>query len=293
LLRAWADDSAVASILPPEPTWEAPLRLLGGMHYLVLGGEASWDDAPAEHEGFLREFVRTQGVQTNEAQRSWVLAPLFCRVAELTRAEVVDLVELGPSAGLNLVWDRYRCEYVAGATGPQDAAVVLRGEERRPVRSSLFEHVPGVRGRVGIDKAPIDVTSDDAARLLQAFVWADQTERLERMRAAIDVVREEPPELLRGDFVEALPDVLAAQPGDVLTVVFQTAALGYVEPEGRERIRAALDDAGVDLPLAFVTAGNPRIGDEDWGLRIVYWPGGGREFAGHAEYHGRWIDLDL
>jgi hypothetical protein len=31
----------------------------------------------------------------------------------------------------------------------------------------------------------------------------------------------------------------------------------------------------------------------DWGLRIVYWPGGGREFVGHADYHGAWIELEL
>jgi len=292
-LRSWVDDPGVAAIVGAEPTWEAPLRLLGGMHYLVLGGEASWDDSPAEHAEFLFEFVRTQGVQTNEVQRAWVLVPLFCRVAERTSAREIDLVELGPSAGLLLVWDRYRCDYTARSVGPRDAAVVLHGEERRPVRGSLLEHVPRVRRRVGIDRDPIDVTDPDRARLLKSFVWADQTDRLERLDLAIETLREDPPELLHADFVDALPDVLGARSPDVLTVVFQTAALGYVEPDRRERVRDALAEAGQILPLVFVSAGNPRIGVEDWGLRIVYWPGGDREFAGHAEYHGRWLDFEL
>jgi hypothetical protein len=263
------------------------------MHYLVLGGQASWHDAPAEHAEFLSEFVRRQGVQTNEVKRSWVLAPLFCRVAERTGAPEIDLVELGSSAGLNLVWDRYRCEYAAGAVGPADARLVLRGEERRPVRTSLLDSVPRVRGRLGIDKAPIDVGTDEGARLLKSFVWADQTDRLARMDAAIEALREDPPELVRADFVESLPQVLAAQPRDAVTVVFETAALGYVDAHARERVRGALDDAGGNRPLAFITAGTPRTGVEDWGMRIVYWPGREREFAGHAEYHGAWLDLEL
>jgi hypothetical protein len=47
------------------------------MHYRVLAGEAEWDDPLEPHAPFLREFVATQRVQTNEVQRSWVPAPLL------------------------------------------------------------------------------------------------------------------------------------------------------------------------------------------------------------------------
>jgi len=283
----------VAAIVGPAPTWEVPLQLLAGLHFLVLGGEAAWDDPPAEHAELLSRFVQTQQVQTNEVQRSWVLGPLFCRVAQRTGASEVDLVELGPSAGLNLVWDRYCCAYENGVFWGEGSPLELRGVERRPIDASLLSAHPRVRRRIGIDRSPIDVTSAEGRRLLKSFVWADQTARLERLEVAFAVLREEPPQLIAGDFVELLPEVLAAQPGDGLTVVFQTAALGYVEPQQRERVRRTLDDAGVGLPLAFVSAGNPRTGEMDWGLRIVYWPGGGREFVGHADYHGAWIDLEL
>ena len=44
-------------------------------------------------------------------------------------------------------------------------------------------------------------------------------------------------------------------------------------------------------PVAFVSAGRPRVqGSTDWGLRIVVWPGARREFLGHADYHGAWLD---
>jgi hypothetical protein len=245
-----------------------------------------------EHAAFLREFVATQGVQTNEVQRSWILLPLLLRVAQRNQAETFDLVELGPSAGLNLVWDRYRYEYEAGEWGREVAVLRFDGEERRPVPGQLLLLEPRVRGRIGIDRAPIDVTTADGARLLRSFVWAGQDDRMRRLDQAIEAVRADPPELVQGDYVEALPDVLAALPSDALTVVFQTASFGYIGDEGRARVREVLEEAGESRALAFISTGKPREGD-DWGLRLVYWPGGEREFAGHADFHGSWLRWEL
>jgi hypothetical protein len=276
-----------------DPEWDAPLRLLGGLHYLVLGGQAGWADPLADHREFLERFVVEQGVQTNEVQRSWVLLPLFLRIAQRTGAESFDLLELGPSAGLNLVWDRYRYRYEAGEWGSADAPLAFDGKEREPIPSELLELAPTVRGRVGIDRSPIDVTTEEGARLLRCFVWAGQEHRLELLDRAIEAVRGDPPELVRGDFVEQLPALLAAQPSDGLTVVFQTAAFGYVSDDGRARIRAALEHAGRERALAFISTGKPRARKHSWGLRLVYWPGGEREFAGHADYHGSWLRWEL
>jgi hypothetical protein len=292
LLRAWSDDPVAQMLVGPNPSWDAPLRLAAGLHYLVLGGEAGWDDPLDAHRDFLHDFVATQGVQTNEVQRSWILLPLLLRVSQRTGSDVFDLVELGPSAGLNLVWDRYRYSYEAGAWGLDDAVLSFDGEERRPVPGELLRLAPRVRGRIGIDRSPIDVTTEDGARLLRSFVWAGQEDRMRRLDQAIEAVRADPPELVTGDYVEALPEVLAAQPSDALTVVFQTASFGYIGDEGRARVREVLEDAGERRELAFISTGKPRDG-EDWGLRLVYWPGGEREFAGHADFHGSWLSWEL
>jgi hypothetical protein len=286
LCRRFADDAVAAELA--DDRWDFPLRLLGGLHYLVLAGEASWDDPLERHADFLLRFTRERDVQTNEVQRSWVLAPLFLRVCERTGASDLHLIELGPSAGLNLVWDRYRYRYGAGDWGPADAPLELRGTEAGAVPKSLLALRPRVRDRVGIDRRPIDVTTEEGARLLECWVWAGQEERMKRLRRAIDAAREDPPQLVQGDFVDALPRVVADAPADALPVVFQTGALRYVEEERRPLIGAALEQA--ERPLAFVSAGSPRSGERVWGLRIVYWPGGEREFVGHADYHGAWLD---
>lgn len=290
LCRRYADDPVAGEIVGPAPDWPKPLELLGGLHYLVLAGEASWDDPLEQHREFLTRFVAEQNVQTNEVMRSWILAPIFLRIAQRTGAEVLDLVDLGCSAGLNLVWDRYRHVYGAGEWGPADALLTLSSEERKPVPGELLQLQPRVRGRIGIDRDPIDVTTDEGARLLKCFVWAGQDDRLERLDSAIEALRADPPELTRGDMVDVLPQVLAERSTDALTVVFATASLGYLPDDGVARIRAALDEAGEAGRLAFVNTGSGRTGDQHWGLRIVYYPGAEREFAGEADYHGAWLD---
>jgi hypothetical protein len=267
--------------------------LLGGLHYLVLAGEASWDAVDStldEHGDFLRRFVREHGVQTNEVQRSWVLLPSFLFAAEQGEADVLDLVELGSSAGLNLLWDRYGYTYAEGTWGPADARLALAGEERGSVPSRLLERVPRVRSRLGIDREPLDVRGHEAARLLKAFVWADQRRRLERIEQAIDTVRDDPPQLCRADVVEVLPDLLASRRSDALTLVFETATFGYLTSEERARARSALDHAGRQGGLAFVSTGRARSGDSAWGLRVTVWPDGARTYVAHADYHGAWLD---
>jgi hypothetical protein len=252
----------------------------------VLDGHASWDAVPealVDHHDFLQRFVAEQGVQTNEVQRCWMLLPCFLEAARRAGAETLDLIELGPSAGLNLVWDRYRYRYTEGGWGEAEAHLELRGDERRPVPGELLHLTPHVRGRVGIDRAPIDVTTEESARLLRSFVWPDQHWRLELLEAAIDALRRDPPELMRGDFVEALPELLAQRRPDGLTVVFETAVLGYLDAAGRERVHEVLALAGADGPLAFVS--NPIHG-----MNLQVWPGGAADLVACVDFHGAWLE---
>ncbi len=256
----------------------------------MLGGRASWDDVPAaleQHRDWLARFVAEQNVQTNEVQRCFGLLPGFLALGD---DRPLDVIELGPSAGLNLCWHRYRYRYEARPWGPEDARLELTGSERPGPPAELLATTPQVRRRVGIDLRPVDVTTDEGARLLECFVWADQTARLERLRRAIEALREDPPELVTGDYVELLPELLAARDPAALTVVFQIASTPYVPEEGRRRIYAALASAGRDGSLAFLNATRP---DEGWrgdgyGLELQAWPGR-RRYVAHLDFHGEWI----
>jgi hypothetical protein len=260
----------------------------------VLCGEADWEDvggALDRHADFLRRFVAEQGVQTNEVQRCWMLLPCFLELARRTGVDSFDLVEFGPSAGLLLYWDRYRYVYEAGGWGAAGAPLELRGDERRAVPAELLALRPTVRSRVGIDREPVDVTSDEGALLLRSFVWADNRDRLERLERAIEVLRRDPPALVRGDFVELVPQYLRQRRDDALTVVLQIASAGYLDEGARERLRDAYATAGSQGPLALVATSQPRDGSQNYyGLRITNWPSGESEIVAHADFHGRWLE---
>jgi hypothetical protein len=245
----------------------------------VLSGRASWDDVSGalhDESDFLREWVATERVQTNEPRRCWWLVPCFLEVARRTGAEMFDCVELGCSAGLNLLWDRFGYEYTGGA---YPGAPVFAGEERgRPVP---IAELPSVRSRVGVDLAPPDLLGDEGVRLLKSFVWVGQEPRLADLDAAVEVWRRDPPEIVVGDLVDELPALLERGREDAVLLVWETAALGYLPQERRDQARALLSEA----ECVFVQTGQPQDGSRDYyGLYVE-----GDEVA-HADFHGAWIE---
>jgi hypothetical protein len=264
------------------------------LHYLALSeGVDPWPEpAPVlrERRDWLRSFIAEHGVQTNEVQRSWMLLPCFLEIARRTGVETFDLVELGSSAGLNLAWDRYRYRYARGVWGAEDAPLELSGSERRPVPANLLRTRPRVRHRHGIDRSPIDVTKPDQALLLKAFVWADQTDRLDRLDRAVETLRSDPPVLDQGDIAERLPTVLADRQLGALTVVYATAVLSYLGDRQAEVI-SALESAGREFPLAFLWTGQPSEGEHGyWGLWARLWPEDEEIVLAHAGFHGQWLE---
>ncbi len=300
-----ADDPGPARpILEDAASWDLGLRLFAAVHHLVLSGSApaalSGDRADflaalREHGPALRRFVEEQGVQTNETQRCVALLPAFLTVARETGLPL-DLLELGPSAGLNLVFDRYRYLYAEGGWGDPDARLRFTAVERGRVPRGLLETPLRIAGRRGIDLSPIDVSTDDGAILLRSFLWPGRNDRVERLEAAIATLLEAPqrPELLRGDYVELAPDILGRRSDEAITVVFQTASTGYLSRERYDALRAALEDAGADgRPLAWISSrrSDERESDADdrYELELRIWPGGSRLVA-LVDFHGNWID---
>ena len=299
-----ADEPLVAS-LAPDLRWNLPLRLLAALHYLALdgrapalaqayaGGREAW---PAFREALEREsewvarFLREQGMQTNEVQRCYGLLPAFLLAAAETGKEL-ELIELGPSAGFNLLWDRYSYHYGAASWGRADAPIELSGELRAPLPDGLLSVTPIVRSRLGIDLNPIDITSEHGLRLLHAFVWPDQRERTERLERAIEIVRSDPPRIVRGSYLERLEPLLEERSAQTLTVVFQTASISHLTTEERQRLEKILSRAGKSGPLAFISGEHPPNDPAGhWQLRFQLWPGGERRILARLDYHGRWLE---
>jgi hypothetical protein len=224
-------------------------------------------------------------VQTNEVGRAAALVGGFLHIAQ-EHEQPFRLMELGASAGLNLRWDRFR--YVAGprrAWGPPRSSVrfedVFSGDV--PLRG-----VCEVIERSGCDPAPIDPTTREGELRLTSYVWADQLERLERLRAAIAISRRVPALVEAADAADWLEQRLDRLPRNVTTVVFHTIVWQYLRERSRERILKALEMAGAsarrDRPLAWLRL---EPGEEMAELFLTMWPGGVEKRLALSGYHGK------
>jgi hypothetical protein len=267
-----------------------PLRLLGGLHYLVLSGRTSWheiDAALTDERDLLSRFVGKQSVQTNEVRRAWGLLPAFLTLD----APRVDLVELGSSAGLLLALDRYDYRYRAGSWGAGTRRLTLEGDDRGGPPAALLRRELAVGRRIGLDPVALD---ENGALLLEAFVWPDQVERIERLRAAIAIARDCEIERLEGDYVELLPSVLNERREDALTVVFHSVSTTYLNDDRYAKLVSVLERAGRDGPLAWVSFEGPRH-DPDYGgvaLSVTRWPGGKTDRLAKVDFHAAWLEWE-
>ncbi|WP_416795766.1 DUF2332 domain-containing protein [Ciceribacter azotifigens] len=305
------DDTAVGKYVlrwtgDPAGTGDAlALRLAGSLHALVLSGrapslaaaypphtiddDALWAACEAafrEHEGFILERLKS-APQTNEVRRSAALLPGFLTIAALTGKPLV-LSEIGVSAGLNLQWDRYRYRLGNSLWGP-DSTVVLEPDWQgdAPPAADL-----SVLDRAGCDLNPLDPSAAADRLRLESYIWADQKDRLERIRNALEIARSNSLTVERADAIDWLRRRLASRFRGAVHVIYHTIAWQYLsdalKEEGETLIRKAGREASNDAPIARLQLeadGKP----DGAALTLEIWPSGERQEIGRADFHGRWI----
>lgn len=321
-----ADAGLRRILLHAPPNQRLPVLLLAAVHDVLLGHIddelAAWypnltpahrpASDPALATAFERfvtsyrseiiECVATRSTQTNEVGRSALFVPAFGLLAD----EVGPLghLDIGSSGGLNLLLDRFRYRYttVDGITETvgNDSTVVIDVETTGDV--PVPARLPTITARLGVDAAPIDVTDDEAARWLEACVWPDQPERFRRLRAAIEIARRHPAELVTGDAVAELAGGIDRVGDGQHPVVTNSWVLNYLTSEARIAYLAELDRIGSERDLSWVYAEAPELipelpndpdpkGADRTVLSMARWRNGERtvEHLATCHPHGFWI----
>jgi len=284
-----------------------PLRLLGGLHALVLTGKcpelvacyppndcpstdrlgAAIDIALADHGDTLLDWLAT-APQTNEVRRSAVMiAGAHWLAAKFGLSNFV-VSELGAAAGLNLMWDRFRLDLAWGVLGPRNSTVRLDPEWRGPPPP---DGAVRITDRRGVDIAPLDPHDPDDRLRLISYLWPDQPWRIERVEAAIEMYDAV---VDKADACDWLAGRLAAPRPGAIHLVTHTVAWQYFPEESRARCLAALDAAGArataDAPLARLSMEGDERKGEGAPIELTIWPGGHRIHLGRVDFHGRWVD---
>jgi len=270
---------------------EHPLR----RHYLDLGGGAPEGEDPfALFQDFIRihhdeiaRLIETRVTNTNEVGRSALLHAGFRMLAKDSNLPL-NLIEIGPSAGLNMIWDRYGVRYCDKCSIAPDAPLVieieLRGERVPPCGPA-----PAVASRVGLELNPVDLSNPDDRDWLRALMWPDQVPRLHRLERAIELFAQVHPPILHGDALELLPDALAAIPAGETVCVYHTIAVYQFSTAMKEALENILVVAGLRRPvwrLSFEFDGNVCV------LALIRYHDGARDerVLAHAHPHGTWIE---
>ena len=314
-------DAVLDLILESPPTSHQPNVLLATVHSLVLdgldhplaavyAGDSGADAGPLfvdvclSHRAEILALLATRHTNTNEVGRSAVIGPALTAVAQRLGAPL-GLVDVGCSAGLNLFCDRYILDYgTHGTTGPSDAAVRIQSEivsGDAPIAAQL----PEIRARVGLDRDPMDLTDARNAQWLLACIWPD-TGRMTRAREAIAEVRRTPPDLVKGDAVDAVTAIILGLPAEVTPVVVTTWVLAYLPRARRDEFHETLALASRVRPIAWVSAEGVGVVDAFAGitppvdanrtdaslLGLVTFVDGEAtpELLGFVQPHGAWID---
>ena len=267
-----------------------PLRIVGGLHALHLAGEApelgaiylgeEADDvalvarAIAAHEQRLLPWLDGPP-QTNEAGRSANFVAAMLWLVERGLPARFECREIGSSAGINLMMDRYHYDLGGIKVGPEPGAIAFAPEwEGPPPPDRQFEIV----SLKGCDVAPVDLTDPAQALRLKAFIWPEHHIRFARMDAAIAAATAQAPDLIRmnaADFVEA--ELAKPQAEGTTRVLMHSIVWQYVPAEQQDRVTAAIEAAGSRATdrraLAWVAVEANR-NTHRHELIVRYWPGG-------------------
>lgn len=270
-------DSALAHVYPPH-TSQLDAARAGP---LVL-------DALASHPEHLAQYLQSTP-QTNEVGRAAVLLGGLSIVARRTGLPLA-VREIGASAGLNLLWDRFR--YTLGAQQWGDTASPVHiASDWRGTPPPLLARI-AVHSRAACDRMPITLASVDESRRLMSYVWPDQTERLSRLRAAIALAQGAGVQVEAADAAPWVEAQLGKRPEGAALVLMHSIVWQYLDTSTRERISCALDAAGSQAtrsrPLAWLRLEH-HDADAPAELRLTLWPGGPLERLATAHSHGTWV----
>ena len=305
-------DSAVGRAVldwPGEPTRDAlPLRLIGGLHALVLAGKdgdltavfRGTVDEPARIAAIINRVLRIHDAavlpwldgppQTNEPGRSGALMTGLLEVAR-TLGPKLDILEIGSSAGLNLLIDRYRIDLGGTVIGPVDSRMSIMPDWRGAAPAPAAVEVVSIKG---CDVAPMDATDPAIEARLAAYIWAEEPTRLTRVRAAIALMRQHGVDLVRAD-AAAWVEARLGEPQEegVTRVLMHSVVWQYLPEATADRIRVAMKAAGARAttarPLAWVMMEPDRALGYQL-IRVRHWPEGAPwRIVASSHAHGKWI----
>lgn len=291
-----------------------PNLLFGAVHYLLLKGKnhkvseyygtivnnprpaeaafSSFKDFCLQYKREIITILSTKLVQTNEVRRCAYLYPAFCYIYEKTKKPLA-LIEIGTSAGLQLLWDQYCYSYtsVEGQYGDVCSELVIESEIQGNRQPLMLKQSPPVTTRIGIDLHINNVSTADDYLWLKALIWPEHTERIANFEKAAYYVQKQSLTLIEGNGVKLLNKIALQAPLDSVLCVFHTHVANQFTLAEKLELIECLKKLGEDREVF-------HLYNNMWDLGKIhldtYWAGKEyKETLAEADGHGRWFSWNL
>ena len=287
-----ADDPELLAFLESLPQEKRQPNLLFAAVRYLAGLQPGYDAFRAtvlDRRDEMAAIMLARRTQTNEPARCATLLPALSLLPQ-----PLALLEVGASAGLCLLPDRYGYVYGTHRIEGHAGAPVFSCQPRGPV--PLPSRAPQVVWRAGIDLNPLDVADPDDVHWLSCLVWPGEGDRAERLASAIELARQDPPRVVRGDLIDRLAETAADAPPKATLVVFHSAVLAYLTLQRR----AEFAEAVRDLDAVWLSNEGPRVLSDlprfprelpapDPGPAPFLLTQDGRKALAFVDGHGAWI----
>jgi hypothetical protein len=252
------DDTLLQIASHARPGQPVPNLFLGAVHYLLLRGKShelseyygsifnnprealtaydSFKDFCLQHENEIIPILESKLVQTNEVRRCAYLYPAFCHIYEKTKKPLA-LIEIGTSAGLQLLWDKYAYSYHSNEVyGSSLSELQITSEIRGGRQPVLLKHSPPVTSRIGIDLHINDLKDPKDYLWLKSLIWPEHAERNKNFENAARCLKDQSIELIEGDGVKLLYEIASTIPQWSTLCVFHTHVSNQMSQEDKYKL---------------------------------------------------------
>ncbi|HEY1353685.1 MAG TPA: DUF2332 domain-containing protein [Ktedonobacteraceae bacterium] len=243
-----------------------------------------------EQRELLSGLLPGAQLQTNEVTRCANLLPAFEIVSRRGGRRPMVLIEIGCSAGLNLLWDSYHYDYGRHSVGNPDSPVRIRCLVHGTHNPPLPKMLPPVAHCTGIDFVPPSIHLESDVRWLQACIWPEEVARYQLLETAITLARTLPVPVLTGNAINLLPDLLERASNEQTICLWHSYALAQGPAEIPDLLESLLCEASRRHKIFRISLeAYPHQGE--WPRLELYTYQGGKqrslEWLANCEFHGQ------
>ncbi|WP_456275244.1 DUF2332 domain-containing protein [Bacillus sp. AK128] len=235
-------------------------------------------------------ILKSKLVQTNEVRRCTYLYPSFCHIYSIINKPLA-LIEIGTSAGFQLLWDKYRYRYGTDHVyGNKDAMLELTADIKGDISPALFPVSPPVGLRIGVDLHLNDVRNNEDFLWLKALIWPEHAERIRLLEQAASCIKETPVNLIEGDGIDLLSKIAAEIPSEYTICIFHTHVANQFSVESKHKLLQTIKEIGSSREVFHLYN---NIWDQRLHLDYIVDQIEYENIIGNTEGHGRWFTWEL